>query len=758
MPRHNGRGQSKKRSNEVKVWVPVNPNRTNETAEFNGGKRPITRKNSKNQRKVWRQKKRKENPQPTVTILPEQDSPPTTANIPPTETTDTTHKPTSRRFERFLYTDDINIKSNYFVDIKKDHTGAVSISIEIPQQTMSSMEDTSQLLYAQILTQLIHSKSDNEFAGIALVGSAEQLKQLLSILKLFNKNGTFGDDKIIRLTEIKDDGTLAPSKDTSFAEIKTSGSELYDPNSIAHDKLLKVKRFCETLQEKTNAIESHAQALRPEDKWFLSKDIKQYLTDSEDNNVNTDASTENTDINDTTGAETDADADAEVEVEVGTKKPDVHTDSNNNAGPNNITATAPKNTGAHTALNTHGGTSDNTTNTEVTNTNNTTGKKNNPTPTTAPTTKSKSARTNINQSSAPTTRKSILNTLTCGSFGLFSKSKNIKHFTEGYGDCFFHACFGKEPTSRWSWQPYKTDKANAMRKAWANFLGKYESLADPNMPEQLKNELVLIFSELLVNPAELKKVPGFAAKHKQYQENCARIGKRVNNLRENIIKDFTAKLSDKNTDKQIIADLEAKLEKLHNSIRDARRKHNAKCKDQKNKKPDFGDYKKLHGSKTIDKDYLKELINEDLQKCACLYDNSLTKDEFAKHYKSTSAGEAFYSRKDFYDAYKQCIQRQDYYVFLHEIRTIASIANVTVELFRDDNLNKPDKVLKPIREITRISPKNEKLWGKPRTVKIYHSGNHYSHVSSRSKAEAGAATDSNATSAQTTQTTRAVSI
>lgn len=73
------------------------------------------------------------------------------------------------------------------------------------------------------------------------------------------------------------------------------------------------------------------------------------------------------------------------------------------------------------------------------------------------------------------------------------------HQTKGDGNCFFHAVFGDKNSSN----PYETKHADAMRKEWHNFLNQFNSLQDPTMPNQLKDQLKTIFIAFINNPEYL---------------------------------------------------------------------------------------------------------------------------------------------------------------------------------------------------------------------------------------------------------------
>ncbi|MBA8755952.1 hypothetical protein HCR15_02260 [Wolbachia pipientis] len=60
--------------------------------------------------------------------------------------------------------------------------------------------------------------------------------------------------------------------------------------------------------------------------------------------------------------------------------------------------------------------------------------------------------------------------------------------TEGDGNCFFHAAFGKEGQ-----EGYRANKAQEMREEWSEFLSKFESFNDPNMPKVLRECLCSVF-------------------------------------------------------------------------------------------------------------------------------------------------------------------------------------------------------------------------------------------------------------------------
>jgi hypothetical protein len=71
--------------------------------------------------------------------------------------------------------------------------------------------------------------------------------------------------------------------------------------------------------------------------------------------------------------------------------------------------------------------------------------------------------------------------------------------TKGDGNCFFHAVFGDKDSSN----PYETKHADAMRKEWHNFLSQFNSLQDPTMPNQLKDQLKKVFQFFLDKPQDL---------------------------------------------------------------------------------------------------------------------------------------------------------------------------------------------------------------------------------------------------------------
>ncbi|WP_341813019.1 hypothetical protein [Wolbachia endosymbiont (group B) of Germaria angustata] len=83
-----------------------------------------------------------------------------------------------------------------------------------------------------------------------------------------------------------------------------------------------------------------------------------------------------------------------------------------------------------------------------------------------------------------------------------SSSQVAKCDTAGDGNCFFHAVFGKN-----SFDVYKTDKAQAMRKEWREFLNQFKSLNDPKMPNALKQHLRTFFVDLLSNIGEVLNIP-----------------------------------------------------------------------------------------------------------------------------------------------------------------------------------------------------------------------------------------------------------
>ncbi len=282
-----------------------------------------------------------------------------------------------------------------------------------------------------------------------------------------------------------------------------------------------------------------------------------------------------------------------------------------------------------------------------------------------------------------------------------------KHNTVGDGNCLLHSIFGTN-----NFGAYKTDKAQEMREEWHKFLSQFESLGDPRMPEALKDQLKTFFQSLLNNPDELNNRP-------ELRRSCQEIIKKVGQ----VLEDSRKKIEDL---KNAIAgkfSVDNEFQKqLYEVMKNIIEERNARSPNNK---------KEFYEIDTFirNKNKLLEYIGEDVERCASIFDPSITKERYKNEYitNTDSVMETFFNDKGFYDAYRNSISQQGYFIFRDEIPMLASLANIEIEVFSQNNTR--SEIIKPNPEmINKGYERNQQLWGNKKQETIYLGANHYSRA------------------------------
>ncbi|WP_246433198.1 hypothetical protein [Wolbachia endosymbiont of Spodoptera picta] len=290
-----------------------------------------------------------------------------------------------------------------------------------------------------------------------------------------------------------------------------------------------------------------------------------------------------------------------------------------------------------------------------------------------------------------------------------SSSQVAKYDTAGDGNCFFHAVFGENSSN-----VYKTDKAQAMRKEWREFLNQFKSLNDPKMPNALKQHLRTFFVDLLSNTGEVLNVP------KEIKELIEEINKKVDDiinesvertkaLKNNIIEKFSE-------DEKFCNEIYEVIKQATNAYNE----HNVQQRDLLS----IEDLLKKENEKT-----LYNRVEEELESCAYRLDTTLTKEKYKEEYiiNNDRILDSVIGQKDFYQTYLKAIQKQGYFVFHGEIPILASLSNTEIEAYFEGQEGMT--IYKP--EPNMINPeyvRKDELWGNKKKEVIYLGGNHYSRA------------------------------
>lgn len=244
-----------------------------------------------------------------------------------------------------------------------------------------------------------------------------------------------------------------------------------------------------------------------------------------------------------------------------------------------------------------------------------------------------------------------------GSGQTYFKSGNSKSSisffkTAGQGNCFFHAVFGVLRQNR----QYEADNVKIMRQEWHDFLAQYNSLSDQDMPAELKEQLKISFVSML------QKLPGeFSAKEKI----------------KGLIDQTKNRLETVNRDRQ---DLIIKIidlfknnvvfrEALYHKIQEI---HHLDGKIF----PTLSDLLENDG-------VLLKIINENIFDCSTVVNPQISRDEFNERYNSEWHQDKFCNSPILYQEYVSAIIKPNYYIFIEEIRIIASISNRSIALGGD---------------------------------------------------------------------------
>ncbi len=290
-----------------------------------------------------------------------------------------------------------------------------------------------------------------------------------------------------------------------------------------------------------------------------------------------------------------------------------------------------------------------------------------------------------------------------------SSSQVVKYSTAGDGNCFFHAVFGENSSG-----VYKTDKAQAMRKEWREFLNQFKSLNDPKMPNALKQHLRTFFADLLSNTGEVLNVP------KEMKELIGETNKKVDDIINESVERTKAL---KNNIIEKFSEDEKFCNEIYEVIKQATDAHNERNAQQRDLLS-IEDLLKKENEET-----LYNRVGEELESCAHRLDTTLTEEKYKEEYITNNdiILDSIIGQKDFYQIYLKAIQKQGYFVFHGEIPILASLSNTEIEAYFEGQegmtIYKPDPSM--------INPeyvRKDELWVNKKKEVIYLGGNHYSRA------------------------------
>ena len=281
------------------------------------------------------------------------------------------------------------------------------------------------------------------------------------------------------------------------------------------------------------------------------------------------------------------------------------------------------------------------------------------------------------------------------------ENANTHEKTMGDGDCFFHSAFATDKISG----EWMVRNAKEMRQEWSRFLEQFQSLADPAMPEHVSTCIKKVLEKLFLSPEDggrefAQMVNKLRKEVKQKQDLAAikssqlknEIKEKIQNGNEIIKKAFCQliidcvnrsdaskeSLSIQNNLRNIfktqlyinIYPIQAPQEFLINQIWQKREIL-------------LGCMKGLN--------YLDNHIAQELKKYALLFNRYSSEDEYNLEINEEIILKSFSENQVVYKAYCQAILQQSYYVFSEEIPLLASLSDVTINIWYRERNNKFQK-------------------------------------------------------------------
>lgn len=257
--------------------------------------------------------------------------------------------------------------------------------------------------------------------------------------------------------------------------------------------------------------------------------------------------------------------------------------------------------------------------------------------------------------------------------------------TVGDGNCFFHACFG-EKNQRGE---LEAKDAKVMREEWFNYLNQFSSLNDSNMPEALHEEMQKILEYCISNPEQIDNnfSDVTAALRQRHEADIPNI--KAMAVKEDILGNLHRIIhllipSILNTKLHTKGDsLKANDQRIIiNHLKEiAGYQHNQQVaeidiKKLLAKKDEIIHY--LLQEKTII--YTKNWIANDLKNLVMLF-KGITSQQYDSTYTSNTVAIKICNDPGLYSAYLRAISSQTYFVFIEEIKLLASLFNSQIKIY-----------------------------------------------------------------------------
>nr|WP_253308677.1 ankyrin repeat domain-containing protein [Rickettsia endosymbiont of Ceutorhynchus assimilis] len=283
-----------------------------------------------------------------------------------------------------------------------------------------------------------------------------------------------------------------------------------------------------------------------------------------------------------------------------------------------------------------------------------------------------------------------------------SKTKLLHtDYTEGLGNCFFHAVFGEKNSQS---KLYEAEKAKEMREEWYNFLKQFEAqgLQDSNMPAALKDQLKKVFQCFLDNSTDFTSISD-------------EIKVLVDNTNQAIIKAKYEIEELRNEITQKFQDDEEFRNEIHQIISQAREKTGQQA-------PNIQELLNDNMSLTNE-------ISNALEECVLKFNSNLNHKTYSDQYNAQVIVDSFLDNPEVYSNYLEAIKQNSYYVFFEEIPILSSLANIKIQVYYDNGNEQKTIQCDPQQELRDSYPLKPEVWGNKEKAIISHSGMHFKHTS-----------------------------